>query len=102
MRDRPAYRESTGSRLPNRVTRRPIVAALLLVACSSSPPAPSISPHTPGALGDTWIRTGVSWRQVNGPHPSPRYAASLAYDAARRVYVLFGGQNGSVSYDETW
>ena len=45
---------------------------------------------------------GVSWRQVTGPHPSPRYAASLAYDAARRVFVLFGGQSASVSYDETW
>jgi len=61
-----------------------------------------VSRHTPGPIGDTWVRLGGSWHQVEGPHPAPRYAASLAYDAARRVYVLFGGQNGSVSYDETW
>jgi len=79
-----------------------ILATLLFVACSSSAPAAGVTPHTLGALGDTWIRTGATWRQVIGPHPSPRYAASLAYDAARRAYVLFGGQNGSVSYDETW
>jgi hypothetical protein len=92
---------SASSRLP-RIVAKLVVAALLTVACTSSPHASNVSRQTPGPIGDTWIRQGQSWHQVEGPHPSPRYAASLAYDAARQVYVLFGGQSGSVTYGETW
>src|SRR6185295_15667526 len=45
---------------------------------------------------------GPTWRQATGAHPSARYSAALAYDAARSDFVLFGGQSGSVSFDETW
>src|ERR1700736_2020 len=35
--------------------------------------------------------------------PSPRYAAAMAYDAARGKTVLFGGSDGSQNYSrETW
>ena len=35
--------------------------------------------------------------------PSPRYAAAMAYDAARGKTVLFGGSDGSQTYSrETW
>jgi len=81
-----------------------LVAALLLSTCSSAQPVVVATPiaHTPGPLGDTWFDHGTKWRQAPGAHPSPRYAASLAYDAARSNFVLFGGQFGSVSYDDTW
>jgi hypothetical protein len=86
------------------VLARWLVAALLLSACSGAQPAAvaSSSAHTSGPLGDTWFGHGTTWRQPTGQHPSPRYAASLAYDTPRNNFVLFGGQFGSVSYDETW
>jgi hypothetical protein len=79
-----------------------MLAALLIVACSSSSPLVTVTPRVPGPLGDTWFGHGATWRQIGGTHPSPRYAASLAYDAARHDFVLFGGQSGSASYGETW
>ena len=80
-----------------------LAAAILLAACGGEQHAAvTVPPHNPGPLADTWLGHGSTWHQVTGAHPSPRYAASLAYDAARANYVLFGGQSGSVSYDDTW
>jgi hypothetical protein len=85
------------------VIARWLVATLLLAACGGSGPGTAgVASHTPGPVADTWLRQGSAWRQVAGPHPSPRYAAAMAYDAARRDFVLFGGQFGGVTYDETW
>jgi hypothetical protein len=77
---------------------------MLLSACGGSTPTAVTTPteHSPGPLGDTWFGHGATWRQAAGAHPSARYSAALAYDAARSDFVLFGGQSGSVSYDETW
>src|SRR2546421_10382567 len=41
-------------------------------------------------LGDTWVWGGRSWSRVDGKGPSPRFAAAMAYDAARSPGVLFG------------
>jgi hypothetical protein len=43
-------------------------------------------------LGDTWTWDGTTWtRQAQADHPSPRYGAAMAYDAATGTMVLFGG-----------
>ena len=34
--------------------------------------------------------------------PSPRYEHAMVYDAARAKIVMYGGQNGSTFYDDTW
>src|SRR5262249_40143865 len=40
----------------------------------------------------TWIWDGMNWSVANPPvSPSARYRASIAYDAAHRKIVLFGG-----------
>ncbi|HKQ50488.1 MAG TPA: kelch repeat-containing protein [Phycisphaerae bacterium] len=54
-------------------------------------------------LGDTWEWNGSTWslRTTSGP-PSRRYAA-MAYDTARGVTVLFGGEKSSGSdLNDTW
>ena len=43
-------------------------------------------------VNDTWIFDGSSWkRQQPAASPPARYYASIAYDEARQVVVLFGG-----------
>ena len=37
-----------------------------------------------------------------GPAPAARIGASLAYDAASRAVVLFGGQTAAGSVNDTW
>jgi hypothetical protein len=87
------------------VLSRGLVAVLLLGSCGGGTQPAAIaasSQHTRGPLADTWYGDGPAWRELAGPHPSPRYGAELAYDVARKDFVLFGGQSASVSYDETW
>ena len=56
-------------------------------------------------LNDTWEFDGNSWRQRTTDNaPEPRYRHAMAYDAARRVIVLFGGVStrpGAIR-DDTW
>jgi hypothetical protein len=57
----------------------------------------------PADLGDTWEWDGASWtlKATNGP--SPRKRASMAYDSARNVTVLFGGYGpGGGEWGDTW
>ena len=42
--------------------------------------------------GDTWEWDGTAWTQRASGGPSPRNYPALAYDPARGVTVLFGGQ----------
>jgi hypothetical protein len=59
------------------------------------------TPFAPGGrLEDAWAWTGGAWVEETAPvfGPSPRIGARMAYDAARKEFVLFGG-NG---YDDTW
>lgn len=53
-------------------------------------------------LGDTWVWDGRSWIRADGAGPSPRFAATMAYDAARGQVVLFGGLPASTFSGETW
>src|SRR2546421_3913504 len=53
-------------------------------------------------LGDTWVWGGRSWSRVDGKGPSPRFAAAMAYDAARSQVVLFGGLPAGDLSGETW
>jgi hypothetical protein len=62
-------------------------------------------------LGDTWTLDGSSWHEARPAHaPSARAGASAAFDAARNVVVLFGGNVLDSSLvpaspawsDETW
>ena len=54
----------------------------------------------------TWERTGDQWKQRAAPGPAYREFAGMAYDAARRQTVLFGGrlegQNGDYAGGDTW
>jgi hypothetical protein len=53
-------------------------------------------------LGDTWTYDGVAWtRHEPMVAPSPRAGYALAYDAARRETLLFGGSDGDLLRD-TW
>jgi hypothetical protein len=60
------------------------------------------------SVADTWEWDGADWTEMRpAQHPSPRYAAGLAYDPARQVSVLFGGMgadesNQPVFYADTW
>ena len=54
---------------------------------------------------DTWSWNAKEWRCVAGAGargPSARSAAMLAYDADRRVLVLYGGRIGRQSLRDTW
>ena len=76
-----------------------------------------LAPH--GALGTTVVIGGMAgqggapvmsawrngtWVDVVGSGPRPRYLAGAAYDANRRVLVLFGGGNpaGMDLFADTW
>ncbi len=56
-----------------------------------------------GAEGDdpaadrssTWAWDGTAWTRIAVTGPSPRYLASVAYDAARQRVVLYGGEHGA-------
>jgi PKD repeat protein len=57
-----------------------------------------------GLLGDTWKFQGGNWTNLSGTltrHPSPRFEAGIAYDAADGEVVLFGGLN-STRLGDTW
>jgi cysteine-rich repeat protein len=55
---------------------------------------------------DTWEWDGATWRQLAlraTTLPPPRRGHVMAYDAARRVVVLFGGQAPTLGLlDDTW
>ena len=57
-------------------------------------------------LDDMWEWSEGGWQQVEAATPPPRAEASMAYDAARRRLVLFGGYRGAgparVRLGDTW
>ncbi len=61
-------------------------------------------------LDDTWTWNGKGWTQVHSPiSPPGRQQASMTYDPARKVVVLFGGLGStqsnrpvSVNLNDTW
>jgi hypothetical protein len=61
--------------------------------------------HLNATLGQTWEWDGRVWRELQpSQSPSPRSLASMAYDAARRRMVLFGGYDSGTSTirGDTW
>lgn len=54
-------------------------------------------------LGDLWEFDGTRWIDRGSSGPSPRYRAAMAYDTARGVTMLFGG-NGQTPQPllDTW
>ncbi|MBI2837798.1 MAG: IPT/TIG domain-containing protein [Acidobacteria bacterium] len=63
-----------------------LAAGATLVALSSAAPA---------------IAAQSNWRLWTSPGPSPRYGYAMAYDRARQVTVMFGG-NGAGRQNDTW
>jgi N-acetylneuraminic acid mutarotase len=62
---------------------------------------------TPTALfNDTWAydSTANTWTKLkpSGTPPSPRVAASVAYDAVTQQLILFGGADADTELDDTW
>lgn len=56
-------------------------------------------------LSDTWVWDGSNWAQrFPVTSPAPRSGHAMAYDAARRQVVLFGGVStgGFSTFNETW
>ena len=54
------------------------------------------------ALGDTWSWDGTDWIEyVAASHPSPR-RTMLAYNAFHKRIVLFGGDDTTTVYGDTW
>src|SRR5262249_46358238 len=45
---------------------------------------------------------GTEWLQRTIPGPSPRYGHVMAFDSARGVTVLFGGENSYHYLADTW
>jgi len=66
---------------------------------------PERCPNLP-VFGDTWTWDGGTWtRRQPSASPSARYHATMAYDAARGVIVLFGGARPGFNPDQlgdTW
>ncbi len=52
--------------------------------------------------GDTWTWDGSTWTMVSDSGPSPRYGHAMAYDEARQVVVLVGGQGSGGLLSDTW
>ncbi len=76
-----------------------IGAAVLFGGYRSYNTSPSLPP-----LADTWTFDGKAWVRVLTAHsPTPRQQASMAYDAAHQVVLLFGGvDNSGTILNDTW
>lgn len=59
-----------------------------------------------GDRGSTWSWNGQSWTLLTTAGPSPRYLASMVYDAGRQRVVLYGGESGvfpsNTVLSDTW
>lgn len=59
--------------------------------------------YSPFYTGQTWEWDGIAWTQRTTPvAPNAFEGFGLAYDSARQVIVLFGGQGASGYVAETW
>jgi cysteine-rich repeat protein len=60
---------------------------------------------TQALAADTWEwdASTSTWTEVTtSPRPPPRREGAMAWDPWRRRIVLFGGQSGALSLDDTW
>lgn len=68
---------------------------VLFGGAAASPPA--------SAAGETWVWDGESWTQVADTGPGSRSGTTMAYDAARKRVVLFGGTTDAGPWGaDTW
>ena len=51
---------------------------------------------------DTWTWDGAQWTDLHAGGPSPRSAASMAYDPLRDVILLYGGHASDGRPTDTW
>jgi len=55
------------------------------------------------AYGDTWEWNGTAWSERPVDSPGPRDHHAMAFDEARGVMVMFGGQNAARTFpNDTW
>jgi Galactose oxidase, central domain len=68
------------------------------------PPSPLPRKGTDVFYRDTWVWNGTDWAQRNPAQaPSERFGHAMAYDAARKQVVLFGGSGGAgETLNDTW
>jgi hypothetical protein len=60
---------------------------------------PGASPLDAGTLA--WDPV-AGWYDLNLPSPSPRARAAMTWDSTHQRFVLFGGTDGLVFFDDTW
>ena len=88
------------------VKRLAVVCVLLLLAACGGTAAGSLpTPATassPGLKSDTWTWDGAAFHAAGVTGPPARDLPALAFDAARHVYVMFGGQAPSGYFGDTW
>jgi hypothetical protein len=54
-------------------------------------------------LNDTWIWDGTQWHAITSPVvPPARLGANVAYHAATKTMILFGGTAGHTIFQDTW
>lgn len=51
---------------------------------------------------DTWIWNGTRWRTLEAFKPAGRTRAVMAFDARRKVMIMFGGTTSAGATNETW
>lgn len=70
----------------------------------NDPPSPFPRKGTVVYYRDTWVWNGTDWTQRNPAQaPLERFAHAMAYDAARKQVVLFGGfSRAGKTLDDTW
>jgi hypothetical protein len=78
---------------------------LLVAGCngatSGNLPTPTAT-ASPGLKGDTWTWDGTAFHAAGVTGPPARALPALAFDSARHVYVMFGGQVSTGTLDDTW
>jgi cysteine-rich repeat protein len=79
--------------------RGKLVVVAGCVSVSASPDPVCIAG---GAVRDVWEWDGITWSAVASRGSPSRVHASVAYDVARSRLVVFGGDDTTSSFDETW
>ena len=101
------FQGGAGDTFASPLTYDPVTGQLLLFEGGNGqgPDGPGNAPPPPAVLNETWTWNGSIWTQLApASSPSPREAASMAYDSATNQLILFGGQTEGAEtlYNDTW
>ena len=101
------FQGGAGDTFASPLTYDPVTGQFLLFEGGNGqgPDGPGIAPPPPAVLNETWTWNGSIWTQLApASSPSPREAASMAYDSATNQLILFGGQTEGAEtlYNDTW